>query len=434
MKINTENRLKPSDVDVIITHHPCYDGFTAECIARHYYNENYPKKNIIYYQLQVNSYPPHNLEGKNILMIDISFRNDIITNLLPKVRNLLIIDHHKTAEKDLQNLDDKYKVFHMEYSGAMLAWFYFFPEKIPPLLVEYIQDRDLYTRKMPKTDQFVSWYYTLPFEYENYYKYLDEDLLKYTISLKGDSYWELNNVHINNSVDYSVTKFCRIKEKYYLIAYLNSTICKSDIGNKIFEKYPFIDFSAVYSINDTTNSTQFSLRSTCQHVDVSEIATELGGGGHRNACGIKIMHVTNTLPGQIFDTGQIYEEIKKIYYGDLHIGTKKYHIVYMMSNVHKIVLSRYLMQTKYTTNNVVTKVWKDISNKLNQSSPNEVHLSAIWAYDATHDQTIFNVFYGEQVTPEERGAINKELNMREGCIAFCKGLQRMLTVLDDGWN
>src|SRR5262249_25358010 len=40
-------------------------------------------------------------------------------------------------------------VFDMERSGARLAWEYFFPEKDPPWLVNYVQDRDLWRWKLP---------------------------------------------------------------------------------------------------------------------------------------------------------------------------------------------------------------------------------------------------------------------------------------------
>lgn len=153
------------------------------------------------------------------------------------------MNYSSLLEKDLADIHDKHKIFSMNFSGAMLTWFYFYPKIKPPLLIEYIQDRDILTKKLPYTDVFVSWFYTLPLTYEEYIKYLDEELLLEMIKIKGISYRELNDINIKQSVEYAVPKFYKIKDKYYIVAYYNNPNLKSDIGNKIFEKYPLIDFS-----------------------------------------------------------------------------------------------------------------------------------------------------------------------------------------------
>jgi hypothetical protein len=69
-----------------------------------------------------------------------------------------------------------------------------------------------------------------------------------------------------------------------------------------FGDSPHIDFSAIYSINDSQNTTSFSLRSSNEHYDVSEIAKIYGGGGHRNASGLFSQKLTNVLDGIVYDT------------------------------------------------------------------------------------------------------------------------------------
>jgi oligoribonuclease NrnB/cAMP/cGMP phosphodiesterase (DHH superfamily) len=127
------------------------------------------------------------------------------------------------------------------------------------------------------------------------------------INTKGISFGELNEYYTHQAVDYCIPKFSKIGNKYYFVGYVNSTICKSDIGNKIFDKYPLIDFSATYSISDATDSTSFSLRSTSKHADVSEIAFSLNGGGHISAAGVRVDYVTNHIPSTVFDNGKLYK-------------------------------------------------------------------------------------------------------------------------------
>jgi oligoribonuclease NrnB/cAMP/cGMP phosphodiesterase (DHH superfamily) len=405
VEIVASKDLKPEEVDVVIYHNPCADGTTSGLIAWKYFKNKFPEKNVDYYPMTIGSSPPTGLEGKNVLICDYSYRKDVLLKLLTIVNKLLVIDHHDTAQKDLAPIDDKYKIFDMGYSGAMLTWFYFFPEVKPPLLVEYVQDRDIWTKKLPNIDAFSAWFNTLPLTFEEYDKYFDENLLLEMIKTKGIPYEELNNYYIDQAISYTIPKFCNIKGKYYFVAYVNGTICKSDIGNRIFNKFPLIDFSAVYSINEASDDTLFSLRSTEKHADVGSIAFSLGGGGHKAASGVRINYVTNKLPGIIHDNGKLYYELKNIYYDTLTINNKTYNVVLLSSSTNKTKLCKYLLQDKYSDNNKNIQVCKDISMQLGKEYPDDIQIALVWMYNPVYDVTKFSVAY-KNVTQEEQNIIN----------------------------
>lgn len=389
--------LQPDEVDVVIYHDPCSDGTGSAYIAWKYFTTNFPNKKIIYYPMSIGSSPPSDIENKNVLICDYSYKKDVLINLLTKVNKLLIIDHHKSAEKDLQDIDDKHKIFHMGHSGAMLTWFYFYGDTNPPLMIEYIQDRDIWTKKLSNTDDFASWFYTLPLKFEEYDKYSDDNVLLEMIKTKGIAFGELNNYYINQAIDHVVPKFCKIKNKYYFVAYVNSTVCKSDIGNQIFNKFPLVDFSVAYSINDNSNSTSFSLRSTDKHADVSEIAFSLGAGGHRNASGIRLDHVTNHIPGKTYDTGQLYKLLDKIYFGNLEHDNKELYVTYLNSSLYKYEFATYLMQKKYTDKDKYDVQVSENLYKIKNNS-DEKHKSdiiIIFDYDIQNNVTEFNVLFDE---------------------------------------
>lgn len=408
LEIRESKLLQPNEVDCVIYHHPCSDGTGSAYVVWKYFTTYYPAKEITYYPMNIGASPPGGIEGKNVLICDYSYKKDVLLELLKKVNKLLIIDHHKSAEKDLKEIDDKYKIFHMNYSGAMLTWYYFFPEVSPPLMIQYIQDRDIWTKKLPNTDDFASWFYTLPFDFKEYDKYLDDNLLMEMINTRGISFGELNNYYTEQAVEYCVPKFSKIKDKFYFVGYVNSTICKSDIGNKIFDRFPFIDFSAVYSISDTTDSTSFSLRSTIKHADVSEIASSLGGGGHACASGLKVNYVTNHLPGEVYDTGRLYFEITKLYYGSIEINGKQYNIVYLPSNVYKTKLGTYLLQNKYIDVSTKESIQNSrvISQKLQKQCPDFVHISAVWNYNPVDDETDFALVLDKSINEAEKFIID----------------------------
>jgi hypothetical protein len=411
--------LQPDEVDTVLYHFPCSDGKLAALAAWKFFSINLPNKQVDYIPMQIGAPPPPNLEGKNVLICDYSFRKDVLNDLLQTVNKLLIIDHHKSAEKDLIDIDEKYKIFDMDHSGAMLTWFYFFDDLEPPLLFEYVQDRDIWTKALPFTDEFHSWFSTLPMEFSEYDKYMDDDLLSDMIQLKGVAFKELNDHYIKQAVEYAVPKFCKIKDKYYFVAYVNSTILKSDIGHELFQKYPLVDFTAIYSIGDFAESTSFSLRSTKKHADVSEIAFSLGGGGHAEASGVKVPFITNHIPGELYDSGRLYYELQNVYFRNFNIGGMPYSIVYMPSYIYKKELGQYLLQTKYHYNaggktkaiSVAQSMYMYLMY-LNESSTTpkkedqmglqqfleqqqekcgEIHMSVIWSYDPTTGRTSFSI-------------------------------------------
>ena len=382
--------LKPDEVDVVIYHHPCSDGTGSGFCAWKYLKNKFPDREVKYYPMSIGASPPNGLEGKNVLICDYSYRKEILLDLLKKVNKLLVIDHHKSAEKDLVDIDDKYKIFRMDYSGAALTWHYFFAPAPPPLMISYIQDRDIWTKKLSNTDDFASWFHTLPFEFEEYDKYIDDNLLLEMIKVKGISFGELNDYYIKQSVSFAVPKFCKIKDKYYFVAYVNSSVCKSDVGNKIFDALPLIDFSAIYSVNDHNNSTSFSLRSTDKHADVAEIAFSLSGGGHSCASGMTTYDVTNHLPGIVYDNGQLYKLLDQIYF----LKGTEFTVAHLNTPIHKHELCSYLLQKKYANVNNAENLYM-LKNKLDTKSV--IDIAVTHSFDSNTNKSEYVVMFGDSV-------------------------------------
>jgi oligoribonuclease NrnB/cAMP/cGMP phosphodiesterase (DHH superfamily) len=115
--------------------------------------------------------------GLNVLICDFSYKKDTMLKLVSEAKTLAIIDHHKSAEEDLKDISDENKVFRMDHSGAFLTWAYFYPLSPMPLLIKYIEDNDIWIKAMPNTRELTSYIYSLPFEFEEYEKLLDEKVL-----------------------------------------------------------------------------------------------------------------------------------------------------------------------------------------------------------------------------------------------------------------
>lgn len=407
-------KLLPTEINIVGYHKNCNDGFSSRCVVEYYNKINNIETKIKYYPISY-GYTPPNVTGKNVLLCDISFKKDVMLSMIEKANTLLIIDHHKSAEKNLADIEDKYKIFDMNHCGAVLTWKYFFPNREVPLLLKYVEDRDIWTKKMANTDAFNSWFVTVEKTYDNYVKYFDDDkLLLEMIERYGKPYQALNKYNIEKLSVYLVPKFMKIRGKFYFVGTLNSNVLKSDLGNYVFNNFPYIDFSTIYSIGDHSDYTYFSLRSTNKHVDVSKIAFSLGGGGHRNASGASVSYITNVLPGAVYDgTGRMYRELEKIYQGSIKINEDKYfNIVYLNMGMHKTKLGRYLLQTKYINEkNTPIQTCRAIMEQRDTRIYNKhFHIAAIWAYNGVTNRTEYSIVLDYSLSDSDKMLIQKHFS------------------------
>jgi uncharacterized protein len=419
-------RLQPHEIDYVIYHHPCTDGTASMCVARHYMETHHPTKQVTYHGARINAPPPEDLRDKCVLICDYSYPKDVLLTLLGLVKKLLILDHHKTSEAALRDIDTKHKVFDMGKSGASLTWEYFHhrgddspssepgpvpalisdakqrpsgetpllidgsqetlpsgevPVPVPmPLLIQYVEDRDIWKNALPLSESFGIWWYSMPLTYESYKEYmLDDERLIRDIQLYGPICAQYAKSQIEALGESASIKFCRLRNgQHYFVVYINSSSFISDLGNYLINKYPLADFSAIFTIYES-GTTKFSLRSTDTNADCSEIAKLYGGGGHRNASGCSSDVIGNVLPGRVYDDSTLFQRLNTIYAEE----RDGHNIVYIYTPQHKYAMCSYLLQTKY--NNI-----QNADLILSQRITSKRYTVAIaYDYDALEDKTYF---------------------------------------------
>lgn len=388
-------KLDPSDVDIVIYHGKCSDGFGSALASYMYFKKTFGvNKNgntVEYYPAYFYASPP-DITNKNVLICDFSYKSDITLSLIKKAKNLLILDHHKSAKLELDLIPDNNKVFDMNHSGAYLTWKYFFPDTEVPLLIKYIEDNDIWLKKLPNTREITSYIFSLPFEFDAYAKLLDETYLLTDIVPTAIGMQRQNNMYLEQAMTSCTKKFMKINKKYYLVAHINSSILKSEIGNCIFEKFPDCDFSAIYSLKDS--KTYISFRSTDERADVSVIATSLNGGGHRNASSICVFSSVE-IPGELINNNSVYKLVKNIY-TKLH-SLSKLNIVYLNASDHKKHIGKYLLQNRQD-DKFVQEACSIIRNRLNDRTYCEVFdVSCVWHYDGENNKQWFTITYREDI-------------------------------------
>lgn len=294
----------------MIYHHNCPDGFASAHCAHDYARRARAlgRRQEIEFLPGVYNRPPPCAEvrGKNVLICDFSYGAPEMAALAAAARKVLVLDHHKSAFENLVALPDHMKVFDMGHSGAVLAWDYFNPGAPVPRALRYVEDHDLWAHRLPETESFSAFVKSLPYTFEAYDRLLDDDYLEAVAFPQGRGMADIVRGMVRDLARRASPKFAQMGDRCLFVAYLNSPMLQSELGHEVLALYPSADFSAVYSVNDHSGETRFSLRSDDTSADVSVVARTCGGGGHRNASGCSLATLKNTLPGRILGGRSVY--------------------------------------------------------------------------------------------------------------------------------
>jgi oligoribonuclease NrnB/cAMP/cGMP phosphodiesterase (DHH superfamily) len=278
-------------VDLVLYHENCRDGFGS---AYAVWRATEQRASVVY---QPMGYQPTNFDeivrqctGRHVLMLDISFKLNQMEQLRNVAASFLVIDHHKSARDNLASFPEENKIFDMTHSAAVLTWQWCFPNETVPELFLYIEDRDLWNKKLDRSDDFSMAFFTMTFK--TYDDLMNTSLNE--VKTAGKYYVQYQQHIMNGILDHTQFFADWIDGRMVVYGCVESSVFVSDLGSKMMARFPELDFAVV--LHHTLDSTKFSLRSTNERADVSIIASLLGGGGHRNASGVKVKGLYMKLP------------------------------------------------------------------------------------------------------------------------------------------
>lgn len=281
----------------IIYHANCLDGFTAAWVTRKALlsqemievgEENY----IQYYACNYGDKLPeevqaYNSVGLTVFIVDFSFNHEQMASLCA-THNLVVLDHHKTAIEKLEGLNLP-GILDTSRSGAMLAWNYFFPGTEVPALVKYIQDRDLWKWELEGSKEISECIQSYKKTRENWDKLSDylNEIETRSIALDiGKSLLAKKDLDMEDLIANGLHTLYLDGDKDYFIPVINAPkIWSSEIGNKLCKLNPNMCCCATYCY--IGGRIEVSLRSIGDF-DVSMLAKQFGGGGHKNAAGFTL--------------------------------------------------------------------------------------------------------------------------------------------------
>jgi oligoribonuclease NrnB/cAMP/cGMP phosphodiesterase (DHH superfamily) len=296
---------------LFIYHGSCYDGFTAAWVFNKFQlaKKSLVDQEIIYHPAHYGEDPP-DCTGKEVWLVDFSYPRDVmIEKIIKPSMRTVILDHHKTAEADLKDILDEVRmkhklqrqndkvVFDMHRSGAGILYDELNREsgqragthtpspngRRSLWLVDYIEDRDLWTWKLPNSKEVSAFVSSVPMTFPEWDAI---DAIGYQLVAEGGR-------SILRYIDTYGDKVCE-QSRYEEIGghrvptinlpYMNT----SDHVGKLAEANPNAPFAAGY-FRKRDGTWQFSLRSRGTGAfDVSDIAKLYGGGGHASASGFQV--------------------------------------------------------------------------------------------------------------------------------------------------
>jgi oligoribonuclease NrnB/cAMP/cGMP phosphodiesterase (DHH superfamily) len=228
-----------------------------------------------------------------VFILDFSFPRAILEDLVSQQHEVLVIDHHKSAMAALEGFP--HAIFDMTKSGAVLSWEYFHPDKPVPLLLKYIQDRDLWIWQLGYSKEISAGLASHPFDFNLWNEFAKEPPEEVIFSQYKMSCLLTDGTALLRQQDKTVKT---LSSKpiwvsipaiegvgFYDIPAVNATVFISEVAHQLCKDYPDKPFAACYFYKDGREI--WSLRSIGDF-DVSLIAKEFGGGGHRNAAGFSL--------------------------------------------------------------------------------------------------------------------------------------------------
>lgn len=281
-----------------IYHGNCADGFAAAWAVR----RALPEAEFVAGVYQTD---PPDTAGRHVILVDFSYKRPVLVEMAKRAQSVLILDHHKSAAEDLAGFEAVGRDwqdhciranqvfvetggtliaarFDMQHSGAALAWNFFNYHDSRPRLIDHIEDRDLWRFSLPYTREILAGLFSYPYDFD-----LWDELMRPC----GLDDLRRDGVAIERKHFKDIDELCRVGTLRMVIGGHDVPVANlpytmsSDAGHKLTKNEPF---AACYW--DSVEGRNFSLRSTDQGLDVSEIAKKYGGGGHRNAAGFRLQH------------------------------------------------------------------------------------------------------------------------------------------------
>jgi nanoRNase/pAp phosphatase (c-di-AMP/oligoRNAs hydrolase) len=239
------------------------------------------------------SYKPvrHNMampvfpEGAVVYIVDFCYSAEELIAAAKIAKKVVVLDHHISAQKELEAYCENNELpsnveinFVQEHSGCVIAWQYFHAEREIPQLLLHIEDNDLWNHALANTDAICkALYLCLPDKFEDFEKITLANLLQEgAVLLKQHKLSIKRLLKARHAVELAGHKGLAVNAP---------SMFASDLGHELALLSG--TFGLIYSYQGNRECYECGLRSIAEF-DVSKIALQFDGGGHKNASGFQL--------------------------------------------------------------------------------------------------------------------------------------------------
>lgn len=223
--------------------------------------------------------------GQMVYLLDFCYPPVLLCQLAAQAERVVVIDHHFSAQAALERYrqdstlpDNLHARFDLEHSGCVLAWTHFRRDQPLPPLLAHIEDRDLWRHRLPGTREInVALYARLPLSFTEVGPLdLAELEREGTIMRRQQRAIIQRLLNSRHPVTLRGAKGLAVNAPHQFASELGEALALES-GT----------FGLIYHYQGSRGLFECSLRSR-DSFDVSALAAQLGGGGHRNAAGFTL--------------------------------------------------------------------------------------------------------------------------------------------------
>jgi hypothetical protein len=224
-----------------------------------------------------------------VAYVDFAPSNDELIELAETAAQFIVLDHH-ISSRDRIEADPAVAnaiagrghqlVFDLEHSGAVLSWTYFCPDEPVPDLLRYVEDQDLWSWKLPRSHEVNAAIGSFPLDFDTW-----DELARCSaddLAREGEPLVRANRTEVERAL----LSTASIWIEGHRFETVNAATNRSSIGHELAKRAIFGQpWGCVFRVTgDRVSATLYSIGD----LDVSVLASKLGGGGHRNASGFSV--------------------------------------------------------------------------------------------------------------------------------------------------
>jgi oligoribonuclease NrnB/cAMP/cGMP phosphodiesterase (DHH superfamily) len=263
--------------NIVVYHKGCMDGIAAAWAAW----VVFPNWQYMPGQYQT-AFDVEEFRGKTVYMVDFSYPLKQMKAILEVCERVVLLDHHKTCFDMLEQLGPHSKLDSSRCtnnnSGCIISWRYFHTEE-PPQLLLHIEDRDLWKFNLNDTRAIIAAAFS--YDYNNLVIFDSMIGKEELLCIEGQILLRDQSSRVAKAVAGAMERDGHWEANALpdITSELGNKLCSTPLSNGEMPTYAHIWFVAKDMLNHSLRSIGL--------FDVSKIASEKGGGGHRNAAGYR---------------------------------------------------------------------------------------------------------------------------------------------------